>query len=129
MTWTAAILSLSLLGTAPAAAPELPALPALQGPTMSLTVPHHFPRADAHARLQYLLDYWVKRFHVVTTWSGDRVYVAGLLMGIDFKATIEVTDTSVNCESNDPGFPMRGSARHYVENKLKKYMHPDYLEP
>ncbi len=121
---TAAILSLCLTGAEPA-----PELPSLGGPTMTLLVGHHFSRSDAHARLQQLVDYWSSRFHLSQTWAGDRVFVAGTVMAIDFKACLEVTDTDVKCESSDPGFVLRNSARDYVRNKLRKYLHPQYLEP
>ena len=121
---TAAILSLCLSGAEPSVS-----LPEIAGPTMTLAVGHHFTRTDAHARLKQLLDYWTTRFHLSQTWAGDRVYVAGTVMAVDFKACLEVTDTDVKCESSDPGFVMRNPAREYVRNKLRKYLHPQYLEP
>jgi hypothetical protein len=122
---TAAILSLCLTGTE--VGPGV--LPAVSGPTMTLLVGHHFSRHDAHARLQQLLDYWTERFHLSQTWDGDRVFVVGTVMSVDFKAQLEVTDTAVRCESNDPGSFLRNPARDYVRNKLRKYLHPEYKEP
>lgn len=123
---TAAILSLLLNGTAHAPSVELPPL---EGPTMTLLVGHHFSKTDAHARLQQLLDYWTHRFNLTQTWVGDRVFVAGKVMSIDFRAFLEVTDTAVSCESSDPGGFLRNPARDYVRGKLRKYLHPRYEEP
>lgn len=92
-------------------------------------VTHAHTRAEARARLQYLFDYWKKRFGVASKWEGDHAVASGTIMGISFTAWVEVTDSSVGGESTDPGFFTRGVAYAYIEKKLKKYMHPNYDEP
>jgi len=92
-------------------------------------VEHHFSKADARARTQMLFDYWRKAFGVVSTWSGDRAYIAGKVMGIEINAVLVVTDSSVGGDGDDPGLLMRSLARSYITKKLQKYMHPQYEEP
>ena len=96
---------------------------------MTLKVAHAFTTQEAHVRLQQLIDYWKNRFGVEQQWAGDRVWVSGSIIGIDFKAFLEVKGDSVQCESTDPGRLWRGFAQDYVAKKLKKYLHPKYEEP
>ncbi len=119
----AVLVSLCLSGSAvPAARQQL-------GPeTITLHVNHKFSTSEAHVRVQQLLDYWKKRFGVTQTWSGERVWVSGSIVGVDFHAVMEVTDQQVQCESTDPGGMWRGFAQDYVAKKLRKYLHPRYEE-
>ena len=119
---TAVLLSLCLSGSvAPDHEP-------FKGQTISLLVGHKFSRVDAHARVQQLLDYWKRRYNVQQAWTGDNVEVSGVVVGVPFRAIIEITDGAVKCESSDPGALLRNSARDYVQKKLRKYLHPQYLE-
>lgn len=97
--------------------------------TITLKVAHAFTKKEAHARLQQLVDYWKSRFGVRQEWTGERVLVSGSIIGVDFKAFLEVRDGAVQCESTDPGRLWRGFAQDYVSKKLKKYLHPKYEEP
>jgi hypothetical protein len=121
--FSAVVLSLCLTSPAPAQTPQL------KGNTITLLVGHHFSRSDAHERVQQLVDYWKNRYHVSQSWSGDRVAISGTVVGVPFQAFLEVTDGAVRCESSDPGALLRGSARDYVQKKLRKYLHPQYAEP
>jgi hypothetical protein len=96
--------------------------------TITLRIGHKFTTAEAHMRVQQLLDYWKARFGVTQTWSGERVAVSGSIVGVDFHAILEVSDGQVQCESTDPGGMWRGFARDYVAKKLRKYLHPKYQE-
>lgn len=96
---------------------------------MTFNVPHHWSRADAHARTQMLFDYWKKAYGVTSTWTGDRAHVVGKVMGISIDAVLEVADDHIGGEGKDPGFLTRGMARTYITKKLQKYMHPKYEEP
>jgi hypothetical protein len=96
---------------------------------MVFRVGHHYSLADARARTQMLLDYWKKAYGVESTWTGDRVHVIGHVVGLSIDAYIDVTTESVGGEGADPGLLMRSLARSYVQKKLEKYMHPQYLEP
>ena len=121
---TAVLVSLCLSGSAPTE-PEK----ALGPETITLRVGHKFSTAEAHIRVQQLLDYWKSRFGVTQTWSGDRVWVTGRIVGVDFHAILEVSDDQVQCESTDPGGMWRNFARDYVAKKLRKYLNPKYQEP
>jgi hypothetical protein len=117
-------------GVAVAPGREISAPPAGPGEhRLHFKVLHKHSRDEARARTQYLFDYWKKRFGVTSRWDGDRAVASGNIMGISFTAWVEVTDTQVAGESTDPGFFTRGVAYAYIENKLKKYMHPNYDEP
>jgi hypothetical protein len=96
---------------------------------LQLTVPHHFERAVARERVSQLLAYWNDRFSVKNEWHGDRVFVSGSVFGVEIKALFEVSDDDVACRSKDPGTLWRAKGVHYVENKLRKYLHPTYEEP
>ncbi len=120
---TAVLISLCLSGSVSTDVKKL-------GPeTITLKVGHKFSTAEAHARVQQLLDYWKSRFGVSQSWSGERVWVSGNIMRVDFSAILEVSDSSVKCESSDPGGLWRGFARDYVAKKLRKYLHPRYEDP
>lgn len=121
--FTAMVASVVLSGSIPDSEKAL-------GPeTITLSVGHHFTTAEAHARVQQLVDYWNKRFGVKQEWTGEKIWVHGSIIGVDFKAFLEVRDGTVQCESTDPGALWRGFARDYVSKKLKKYLHPRYEEP
>ena len=122
--FTAVLLSLCLSGSAPVD-PHAELGPA----TITLRVGHKFSTAEAHVRVQQLLDYWKTRFGVTQSWNGERVWVSGSIIGVDFHAILEVKDSQVQCESTDPGGLWRGFARDYVAKKLRKYLHPKYEEP
>lgn len=119
---TAVLVSLCLSGSA------LPDPKQLGPETITLHVGHKFSTAEAHVRVQQLLDYWKSRFGVTQKWSGERVWVSGSIVGVDFHAILEVSDGQVQCESTDPGGMWRSFARDYVSKKLHKYLHPKYLE-
>jgi hypothetical protein len=105
-------------------------VPAVAGEQkMVFKVEHHFNVEDARARTQMLLDYWSKAFGVKARWEGDRVYIQGRVIGVQIDAYIDVRPDFVGGEGADPGPLMRGMARDYVQKKLQKYMHPQYLEP
>lgn len=96
---------------------------------MFFKVPHAHSRTEAHARVQYMLDYWKRRYGVKSAWDGDHAVLQGRIMGVQFKGWLEVKDDEIGGEATDPGFLWRGMAHKYVEGKLKKYMHPNYDEP
>lgn len=101
----------------------------LTGNTISLEVPHAFPRASARERVGYLLDYWNHRFGVKSEWRGDSVFLSGHVFGMQIRARFDVTDSAVTGIAADPGWFWRGKAESYVTKKLKKYLHPDYADP
>ncbi|MBS1148598.1 MAG: hypothetical protein H6Q89_296 [Myxococcaceae bacterium] len=105
-----------------------PAMKTLGPETITLKVGHKFSTAEAHVRVQMLLDYWKSRFGVSQRWNGERVWVSGSIVGVDFDAILEVSDGQVQCESTDPGGMWRNFARDYVSRKLHKYLHPKYQE-
>ncbi len=96
---------------------------------LSLSVTHAFERSEAKKRVEYLLEYWQKRFSVHNVWQGDRVYLSGKIYGMDIRAYFDVEAAQVNAKAEDPGFFMRGTTRDYVEKKLKKYLSPTYEDP
>ncbi len=111
----------------PAASPTEPVVD--EAGEIQLTVAHHFERGVAKERVSQLLSYWNDRFQVKNEWHGDRVFVSGSVFGVEIKALFEVTDDGVVCRSKDPGMVWRSKGAQYVENKLKKYLHPTYEEP
>lgn len=119
---TAVLVSLCLSGSAQ------PAMKKLGPETITLRVGHKFSTAEAHTRVQQLLDYWKTRFGLSQSWKGEQVFVSGSIVGVDFQAVLEVTDGQVRCESSDPGGMWRNFARDYVSKKLRKYLHPKYQE-
>lgn len=100
-----------------------------QGEKLEVHVAHDFARAVARERITQLLGYWSRRFGVQATWDGYRVFVAGKVWGIDFKALFDIGEHEVLALSSDPGSLMRNRATTYVERKLKKYLNPNYDEP
>jgi hypothetical protein len=96
---------------------------------IDVTVAHSFSKAEAKERLGYLLKYWDDRFSVKNAWTDDTVAVSGRVYGISIRATFSVTDTQVSAVAQDPGFFWRSRTKSYVEKKMKKYLHPQYLEP
>jgi Putative polyhydroxyalkanoic acid system protein (PHA_gran_rgn) len=96
---------------------------------LTLSVTHAFERSEARRRIEYLLEYWQKRFSVHNVWQGDRVYLSGRIYGMDIRAYFDVEAAQVSAKAEDPGFFMRGTTREYVEKKLKKYLSPTYEEP
>lgn len=116
---SAALVSLCLSGAALAPPPAK---------TITVLVGHHFSRSDAHVRVQQLLDYWDSRARLIQKWTGDRVAVSGTVIGVTFSAILDITDGVVRCESTDPGFVVRNTARDYVQKKLRKYLNPQYAE-
>ena len=116
--------SAALIGLLAGAAPE-----PLPGAKITFLVGHHFSRSDARARVQQLLDYWETRASLTQIWKGDRVEVSGTVVGITFSASLYISEGAVRCESTDPGFVVRNTARDYVQTKLRKYLHPQYAEP
>jgi len=96
---------------------------------MQLAVDHHWPLAEAHARLGYLLSYWKQRFHIASEWRGDTAYLSGEVWGVRVRATFELTGHNIIARAEDPGAFWRGRIADYVRGKLKKYMHPTYAEP
>jgi hypothetical protein len=95
---------------------------------MVFKAPHHFSRAEAKMRVQQLLDYWAQRFGVRTNWDGDSAHIRGKVAGVEVDGYLVVNELEVDGEAADPGFPMAGSARNYIQKKLQKYLHPQYLE-
>lgn len=93
---------------------------------LSVAVNHTFPRAEAAARLSYLLGYWKKRFNVASEWKGDRVFVSGSVYGIKIQAMFAINDSSIVGFAHDPGWPWRGQVQTYVDRKLKKYLNVNY---
>jgi hypothetical protein len=96
---------------------------------ISLSIGHHFSRDAARERITYLLNYWRERFGITSSWAGDRVVMVGRIFGMNFRARFEITDSNVVAVASDPGYFMRGRAEHYVNRKLRKYLHPTYAEP
>ncbi len=96
---------------------------------ISVSVAHHFARAEALERLGYLLDYWKRAFDIRSEWRGNRVFLSGSIFGLRVRAELSVTEDSVVAVAADPGWPWRGRAEGYVTGKLKKYMHPTYDDP
>ena len=101
----------------------------LSGTTITLEVPHAFPRASARERVGFLLDYWNHRFGVKSEWRGDSVYLSGHVFGMQIQARFDVSDSAVTGVAADPGWFWRNKAQAYVTKKLKKYLHPDYADP
>lgn len=103
---------------------------ASEGPPLRVAVGHSFVRAEARARLGYMLKYWADRFGIEATWSGDSVSVSGKMFGMAFNAVFDVHDHDVVAIAKDPqSYFFTGRARAYVEKKLLKYLHPTYAEP
>ncbi len=98
------------------------------GKVLTFAVPHRFSREGARQRVKQLIGYWSERFGVESRWTGDRAVLTGSVLGVDFKARLEVSDTKVGGETSDPGLLLRSSARDYIRRKLRKYLHPEYQE-
>ena len=96
---------------------------------LQFTVPHHYSRAEARARTQHLLEYWDHRYGIKSVWQGDRAYLAGHAWGVYFDGIVDVTDREVRGTASDPGYFLRSTALDYVTRKMRKYLHPQYLEP
>lgn len=96
---------------------------------VTVSVPHGFPVEQALERVSHLFQYWKERFHVVATWHGRQALLSGLVFGFRFNAVFSVDDDAIVAVADDPGWPWRSRATGYVERKLKKYLHPAYVEP
>ncbi len=96
---------------------------------LNISVAHAFAKSEVIERLGYLLAYWKKRFNITSTWRGDRVFLSGSVYGIKVQALIQIDAKGVNAFASDPGWPWRGQIVSYVDQKLKKYLHPTYDEP
>lgn len=96
---------------------------------LSLSVAHEFAKSEVVERLGYLLAYWKKRFNIVSTWRGDRVFLSGSVYGVKVEALFEIDAKGVTAFASDPGWPWRGQIVSYVDHKLRKYLHPTYDEP
>lgn len=96
---------------------------------LQVRIHHSLSRAEAHARLSFLLRYWEERFHIQNRWSEDQVYLSGSLLGLPVEASFFVRDTDIIGDAKDPGWPLRGQVLSYVDRKLRKYLHPTYAEP
>lgn len=96
---------------------------------LKLTVGHAFERAEARARIGYLLEYWSRRFGVQSEWHGDKVFLTGIVWGVEIKAVFTVQERSVFALAHDPGTIFASAAQGYVAKKLRKYLHPTYDDP
>lgn len=96
---------------------------------ISVVVPHAFALEEALERLANLLAYWKDRFRIAAEWHGNRVWLTGALFGLNVRAVFAVHEGEVVAIASDPGWPWRSRAEGYVENKLKKYLHPTYADP
>ena len=96
---------------------------------MHFEIPHTFTKADAHARTQYLFDYWKSAYGVQSHWQGDHAFIAGRVMGVEIIAELVVDEQQIRGGGEDPGPFLRALARNYITQKLRKYMHPEYREP
>jgi hypothetical protein len=96
---------------------------------LNISVAHAFAKSEVIERLGYLLAYWKKRFNITSTWRGDRVFLSGSVYGIKVQALFQIDAKGVNAFAADPGWPWRGQIVSYVDQKLKKYLHPTYDEP
>ncbi|MFO0597575.1 MAG: hypothetical protein U0228_19875 [Myxococcaceae bacterium] len=96
---------------------------------LSLSVAHAFSKSEAVARLGYLFAYWKKRFNIVSTWRGDRVFLSGSVYGVKIEAIMAIDESGITAFATDPGWPWRGQVTNYVDRKLRKYMHPTYDDP
>jgi hypothetical protein len=132
------VLTLAVLASAPAAAQThaLGAEDLGQGPfsiaeegRISVVVPHAYALSEAAERLNHLLSYWKSRFRIAAEWHGNRVWLTGALFGLSVRAVFAVNEGEVVAVAADPGWPWRGKAEGYVEQKLKKYLHPTYADP
>jgi hypothetical protein len=55
--------------------------------------------------------------------------LTGTILGIGIKALFEIEEGAVVAMAEDPGTILSGTARRYVDNKLRKYLSPTYQEP
>jgi hypothetical protein len=99
------------------------------GAKLRFLVEHPFARSVAKERVGQLLSYWGSRFGINNRWKGDHVQLDGRILGIDFKARLEVQDHCVGGEATDPGLLLRQRAHDYIRRKLLKYLSPTYQEP
>ncbi len=132
MHWLA--LTLAVLTSAPVGAEDAaldPAEPFRIGEAgrISVSVGHGYALEEALARLGHLLGYWKERFKIASEWHGNRVWLTGSLFGFKVRAVFSVSEAEVVAVASDPGWPWRRKAEGYVEEKLKKYLHPTYDEP
>ena len=96
---------------------------------LNVKVSHAFTRDAARERVAELLRYWDVRFGVKSEWHGFRVFLTGKVVGIAIRALFEVEDGDVVAMAEDPGTLLSGTARRYVEAKLRKYLSANYQEP
>lgn len=122
-------LLVTLALAAPALADEAPPFEIPAEHRISLAVPHAWPRAEARARIGYLLEYWRSRFGVKSQWQGEQVYLSGRVHGMRIEARFELGEAQVAALAADPGWLWRGKVHTYVLRKLQKYLHPTYAEP
>jgi hypothetical protein len=101
----------------------------IQDTSLNLKVAHDFTRDLARERITQLLAYWAERFGVKSEWHGFRVFLTGTILGIGIKALFEIEEGAVVAMAEDPGTILSGTARRYVDNKLRKYLSPTYQEP
>ncbi len=95
---------------------------------LEFTVAHSFSIDDAKSRIEMLLAYWGERYGVKHRWEGMIAVVEGRIMGVDVSAELVVEGALVRGRANDPGLLLRNAARDYISRKLRKYLHPAYVE-
>ena len=96
---------------------------------LNISVAHEMAVNVARERVQQLLNYWSDRFGIKSLWHGNQVFLTGSAWGFDIQARFDVGAQAVNAVAADPGRLMRSRVSSYVQNKLKKYLHPLYEEP
>jgi hypothetical protein len=92
--------------------------------TLKFEVPHSLDPAEAKRRTEALLKYWGQKYGVQSQWSGDSATLNGKVMGIQLKATLAITASTVGGEASDPGLLFRDAARKYLTQKFNAYLSP-----
>jgi hypothetical protein len=91
---------------------------------LQFTIPHSLTQDDAKVRMERLVQHWADKYGVRQTWNAHTVNVSGKVMGINLEAKLDVLANAVQGEASDPGMLLRGQARKYLEERLKRHLDP-----
>lgn len=91
---------------------------------MKFSVPHTLSQEEAQKRLEALIAHWSQKYGIQHRWTGPTASVSGKVMGMNLDASVRVSGQSIDGETSDPGILLRGQAKKYLEERLRKYLDP-----
>jgi hypothetical protein len=81
------------------------------------------PVDEAAQRLKAFGEY-LHKHGIQVTWEGDRASVRGKYALVTIEGTLAFEGGKAVFDGKDPGFLLRGKAKHYLQDKLSLYLDP-----